>query len=267
MRLLSKVIKASQYNQIFSGIAENGSTDGGLACVPGADVNTQKKQVLDKAFQKAKKIVDSAQKYSANQLREAAEKIKIETADNKQRGYDDGFAQGLEEGKKAGTEIGERMGRDEGLKKSSAENRKSLEELSTMIESVEKAKTRVLQEFESDLEELALTIARAILKKELEIDDKSMRTIIQNATDSYRNQSWLRIYVSDNTANVLLKADNNIVEILKSVSENVKVISAPGMNDGGCVLEMPDQVIDAGVDTQLKKMKSAIENAINSETV
>lgn len=232
---------------------------------PASAPDNQGRQALEEALQKSKQIINSAQSYAAEQIQEARRKISEETSNARKRGYTEGHAQGLEQGKKDGYAAGNRAGYEEGQKQAVAENRKYIQELGLMIETVEKSKTKVLKEFETDLDNLAVAIADAIIKKELEIDDKAMRTIILNAMDAYRNQGWVRIYVSPNTANVLLKADNNIVEALKEVSDNVKVIAANGMNDGGCVLEMPDQVIDAGVDSQLRKIKTAIEDAMKSE--
>jgi flagellar assembly protein FliH len=92
-----------------------------------------------------------------------------------------------------------------------------------------------------------------------------LHSIIQNAVDSYRNQAWVRIYVSGDTANLLTKADASIAQELKTVSDHVKVVVTTGISDESCVIEMPDQVIDAGVDTQLKKIKSALEKSDSSE--
>lgn len=217
--------------------------------------------VIREAFRKAKQIVDSAQNYRAEQLAEAERKIAAEAAEEKRRGYSEGYAEGREKGKKDGLAEGVRQGQDEGRKQAAAENRRTVAELGRMIEEVEKAKTQILQNFEGDLQELAVTMARSILKKELEIDQKAMRSIIVGAMDTYRNQEWVRIYVSDHTASVLLKADGGIVKALKEISDNVKVVSSKGMDDGACIIELPDQVIDAGIGTQLKRMKDAIETA------
>ncbi|HEX3018393.1 MAG TPA: FliH/SctL family protein [Caproicibacter sp.] len=225
----------------------------------------QAKQVLEKAFAKAKQIVDSAQEYSSRQVQEARVKIAEETAEAKRRGYSEGFAQGSDQGRNEGKSAGYQTGFEEGKKKAAADNRKNVQELSLMIEAVEKSKTKILQDFESDLQNLATAMAKSILKKELEIDERAMRSIILSAMEEYRNQEWIRIYVSDKTANVLLKADNNIVEDLKDISDSVKVIVAPSLDDGGCVIETPDQVIDAGIDSQLKKIKSSIENAMKNQ--
>ncbi|QAT50691.1 hypothetical protein EQM14_13485 [Caproiciproducens sp. NJN-50] len=254
---MSKVIKASQYNPFIE-------SPGAAA---GADVSpdAQCRLVLDQAFQKAKQIVESAQNYRSEQLRDCAEHADRELRESQEQGYREGFAHGREEGEKSGMESGMRQGLSEGAKKAEAENRQCLNELGEMIQSVEKSKTEILSKFESDLKDLAVTIARAIVKKELETDPKTLHTIIQNAVDSYRNQAWVRIYVSGNTANLLTKADVSIAQELQAVSDRVKVVVTTGISDESCVIEMPDQVIDAGIDTQLRKIQSALEESGQTE--
>ncbi|MCI1965313.1 MAG: hypothetical protein LKJ17_04175 [Oscillospiraceae bacterium] len=254
---MSKVIKASQYSPF--------SEQPDVVRNPGVSPEVKSQAALDKAFEKAKKIVESAQSYRAEQLRDCAERVNHELQEAKKQGYQEGFASGREEGRKAGLEAGMRQGLSEGTKKSELENRKSLDELSGMIQSVEKSKTEVLSKFESDLQNLAFTIARAIVKTELKMEPKTLHTIIQNAVDSYRNQAWVRIYVSGDTANLLTKADVSIAQELKDVSDHVKVVVTTGISDESCVIEMPDQVIDAGVDAQLKKIQSTLEESGRSE--
>lgn len=273
MRLLSRVIKAGE---IRSGppVSTGGSPPCGepgidvpqdAPSVPWQNADEYTRQTMEKAFHRAKQITDSAEGYSARQTEQARNTIAKESAAEKKRGYSEGYAEGSARGKEAGYEAGYRAGQSEGIKKAESDNQKSLQELGRMIEEVEQSKTRILQEFQDDLQNLAIAIAKAILKKDLEIDDGAMRSIILNAMDAYRNQGWVRIYVSKDTADILLKADNSIVDDLKGISDNVKVIPSSGLDDGGCVLEMPDQVIDAGVSSQLKKIKSEITTAMESE--
>lgn len=221
--------------------------------------------ILEEASAKAKQIIEAAQSYSARLMQETSEQMSREAASVRKRAYAEGYAQGMESGKSDGLEAGRRAGEDEGYKAAVAENRKNVQELGRMIEIVEKSKTQILKDFEDDLQNLAVAIAKAILKRELETDEKTMRSIILNAMDVYRNQGWVRIYVSSETAAVLMKADNNIVKALQEASENVKVIPTDGMNEGSCVIEMPDQVIDAGVDSQLRKIKLSIEDAMRAQ--
>lgn len=226
----------------------------------------RRKTLMDRAFEKAKQIVDSAQAYSVQMKRETEEKSREEYEDARKRGYNDGFAKGMAEGKKSGAEVGRREGSAEGRKQAEAENHSKLDELALMIETVEKRKSDILQQCEDNLEDLAFTMAKTILKKELSLDGGALRSIIVAATDAYRNQTWLRIYVSEKNAGVLVKADGGIAEALQNVSENIKVVPTSGMDEGDCIIEMPDQVIDAGVDSQLRKMKTAIESSGQNQT-
>lgn len=261
MRLLSKVIKASQCG-FFQ------PSDPGAPGVDGGSTPEDRcREILDQAFRKAKQIVDSAQAYRSEQLRECAERIQAELQEARKQGYEEGFARGRDEGKKQGFEAGLQQGGAEGQRNAAAENRKYIDELARMIEAVEKSKSTVLSEFESGLQELAVSIARAILKRELKLDPKAMHTIIVNAMDSYRNQEWVRIYVSGSTSNLLLKGDAKITEELRNISDNVKVVVTDGMNDWGCILELPSRVIDAGIDAQLEKIQSGLNDAARSESL
>ena len=127
-----------------------------------------------------------------------------------------------------------------------------------MLETVEAQKTEILQKFENDIQKLAFAIAEKVIKKELIIDTLAMQSIIQNALDSYTNQSYLKIFVSKNTKSILVNADNSIIQALREISENVKVEISPNMNDGDCRIDMPDRVIDAGVNTQMTKIEQAL---------
>lgn len=268
MRSLNKVIKSYQYDSVSPPGAGSSAPDGAPQDCRAAEKNpdASPKGTMDRAFEKARQIIDSAQSYSAQAAKESAEKCRQEYEEARQRGYSDGFARGSAEGKKSGEEIGRREGLEKGRKDAEAESGKTLDELALMIETVEKGKTDILQEFEGDLEELAFTMAKAILKRELSLDGNALRSIIVAATDSYRNQAWLRIHVDEKSAGTLLKADGGIAKALMKVSNNVKVVAVPEMDDGSCVIEMPDQVIDAGVDSQLRKMKTAVESIEQNKT-
>lgn len=256
MRSLSRIIKA--YGPVASSFVQDE-----LPYMPpqSAPAEEQANQMLEQALQRAKQIVQSAQNFSATQKVETERKIQQESEDAKKRGYREGYAYGSAEGEKAGRENGERKGYEDGLRRAAAENSRSVAELGRMIESVERSKTQILEKFENDLGDLAISIAKAILKNELKTNQKALRSIIVNALDSYRNQEWVRIYVSAEAAPVLLKADASIAEDLKEVSSSIRVLAGEGMKEGDCVLETPDRVIDASIDSQLKKLKNAIESA------
>lgn len=223
-----------------------------------SEAQEQSKQILSEAFSKAKQIMEAAQTYSQTQIKDATERMNQECVQMKRQSHDEGYALGMIEGRNAGKTAGYREGYEEGLQKAAGENQQKADELSLMLETVEKKKAQILEKFSGDLEELAISIAKKIIKKELSMDENVMRSIIVNAIDSYRNQDWVRICVSKNTADILLQTDNSIIEALKNVSDSVKVVASPDMEDTDCIIDMPEQIIDAGIDTQLENIRKAL---------
>ena len=268
---MSSIIKGSQYDTINDPIPlivhhdeKNGTAEQSFVGQKNINqqspsIQEQSKLILSSAFDKARQIMDAAKNYSQSQIKEATERVNQECVQMKRQSHDEGFALGMIEGKNAGKAAGYREGYEEGLQKSATENQQIANEFSRMIEAVESSKSKILEKYAADLEDLAIAIAQKVVKRELSIDGKAMQSIIKNAVDSYRNQEWIRICVSKNMADVLLQADSNIIEALKDVSSSVKVIVSPGMTDGDCIIDMPDQMIDCGIDTQISNTQAAFD--------
>lgn len=256
--MTSRVIKTSQYKNIpdapsfygFGGHPEKA-----------ADEKT-KESVLDAAYVSAKQIVDAANEYSLKKIKETREKLLDESLKIRKQSYEEGFSEGMSEGKKAGMDAGYLSGYEEGLKACKEDNKKVAEELFRMLNIIEKSKSCILQKHEENIDRLALAIAEKVIKKELSLDKKTMLGMIKSATDSYRNQAWVHINVSENTANAFLQADKEIISSLAAVSQNVKIVVNPDLSDTDCLVELPDHIIDAGADTQLNKIKSAFDTVL-----
>jgi flagellar assembly protein FliH len=273
MRLLLNIIKASQYNEMKSKntlTEESDSPQLSSADLTKNQVRDRHQEIVNEAFKKAKDIVDAAQNYSMNQLKESTMRMNEECAQMRVRSYEDGYSQGLAEGKAEGNDLGYRAGYEEGLKITEEENEKlksvmkqanedKLNELSQMLNAVECKKTEILNQFEADIQNLAITIAQKVIKKELSTDEKAMQAIILDVMESYRNQEWVKISVSPNTVEQLTKADSNIVQVLKEFSNNVKIVPSPEMKEGDCQIDLPDRLIDAGTDTQMDRIKAALK--------
>jgi flagellar biosynthesis/type III secretory pathway protein FliH len=273
MRSLLNIIKASQYDELKGGESAKKTEAEPPHSSPtqvAREAKDQHQAIVNDAFKKAKNIVEAAQNYTLNQLKESTMRMNEECAQMKIRSYEDGYSQGLAEGKNEGYSIGYQAGYEEGLKRAEKENQTVVEdirraneekekELLNMLKTVENRKTEILERFEADIQHLALTIAQKVIRKEVSVDEKAIKAIILDAMDSYRNQEWVKISVSRNTAELLARADSKLVEALKEVSDNVKIVSSFEMKDGDCQIELPDRLIDAGVDTQMNCIKAALE--------
>lgn len=267
MRSLPNIIKASEYV-----IMKNGSAFPANSKAPNAednplstpeqqacDLREEQRNIVDSAKLEAQQLIEAAQTYSLNKMREITQQINEESAQVRARSHEDGYAKGLSEGRKAGEEQGYQQGYEEGVKKAQEENREVLEELTAMLSAVEEMKADVLQKFQDELKKLAVAIAEKVIKKELSLDAQVMQEIIKKAMDDYVNQSWIKIIVSKDTKSQLVDADHSIIDALRDISENVRIEASPDMKDGDCIIDLPDSMIDAGVETQMTKIKQALE--------
>jgi flagellar assembly protein FliH len=280
MRSLSRIIRSGEYtaavsNYRYTNLEPQISADGKTVSEfipsqaekteqPQADLTqpNQPKQALEQAFLKAKEIINSAQAYSEKTMKEAREDIRNEATEVKQRAYTDGYAKGSREGKREGYDAGYKEGVESGREKADAASRRSLDELSLMIESVEKSKDGILEKFEDGLVNLAASMAKAVLRQELKTNEHAMHDMILSVMEEYRSQEWIRIFVSNETASVLMKADSSIIKDLQDISSSVKVIASADMSNTDCVIETPDQVVDAGADSQISKLQKGIAEAV-----
>ena len=247
MKSLSKVIKSYQYDSCIFGSKAFGCPS---ECSPAEELSAWE------ASENAKQIIERARDYELRTQSEAIAKSREEYERAHRHGYSDGFEK---EGRELGYQEGKKTGYEEGVGQAEAESRRALDELSRLIGTVEGSKTDILRRFEGRIEGLAFDMAKAILKRELSLNEETLRSIIVTATDSYRNQAWVRIRVSERDAEALIRTDGGLAKALKNVSDCVKVIPVAEMDDGSCVIEMPDQVIDAGMDTQLRNLEAAVE--------
>ncbi|MDP4109935.1 MAG: FliH/SctL family protein [Bacillota bacterium] len=270
--MISNVIKITQYQQdenlsVFTPLEEKTS--------PSAE-NTQQ-TIIAEALLKAKQIINSANEYCTTLTKNTKEHLNTECIKLKKEGFDEGYGKGFSEGSAAGNEKGLREGLEAGyrdgyaagLKKADEENvvytdelNKTLDELKSMMDEVNEGKLKILREFERDLIDLSVMIAEKIVKQEISLDTDLLARMVKNAVDSYRNQVWVRIIVSQNTAGALMSADGNLINALSAVSNNVKIIKSAGMSDSDCIAELPDRLIDLGADTQLENIKQVIKAAL-----
>ena len=276
MRSLPSVIKGSQYRLVAAPPPPIPSPRGPDPGVGEADGKTEpaalsfrqeefdqalenvREHILEEALEKAKNIVDSADAQCKEQLSEAARSIeeeKTRAQEENARLREESRSQGFAEGQKEGREQGQREGFDEGKRQVEESERGLLEEMKRVLSDMEAQKTQILHDFEQDIQELALAIAQKVIKMEVNLQGDVMQSIILAATREYRNQEWVNISVSPRMADFLTAGDVAFLSTLREVSPNVKIIASPERKDGDCLIDMPGEVLDVGVDTQMENIR------------
>lgn len=199
-------------------------------------------EALEGALKQAEEILDSARNV-AEQMRQDA----------------------FEEGRKQGMEAGYRDGKEQAYQEQLLVQEERLKMLERQIESyvkdMEIEKQRLLEQYIDDLKNISLAIGEKIVQVSLKSSSEVIEKMILSATDKLKKTSWAKIYVGKNGEQLKMQGDTRFLQELSKISDNVKIIVMDEEEPGTCIVELPGEIIDISVGTQLENIKEIMNNA------
>ena len=142
-----------------------------------------------------------------------------------------------------------------GLEKSKADIEHFRAELSNFMN----AKQDVFEYIAPDILEISVDIAKTIIKKELESDPQVLiNTIVEVLRTVSKSESKINIRVRPQIAQFVKDTIPNIT-YQYGIESKINVISDPSIEDGGCVFQTSNGIVDASIDTQIEIIKKALE--------
>lgn len=193
-----------------------------------ADAEKEAQEILEKAVADAQAELE--------QLRKVA----------REDGYHMGFAQGIAEGRKEA--------REELEEKAAAQER----EVQAFLKEAVRARDRLLEDSKEDLKELALAIAEKVIRVSLRSSSGILIRMIESATAKRRRCEWVQIYIADCDARASAETIPELTQALSRLSERVRIIPMADDESGTCIIEMPDEIIDASVSTQMDTLRGIV---------
>ncbi|MEW5978229.1 MAG: FliH/SctL family protein [Acidobacteriota bacterium] len=152
----------------------------------------------------------------------------------------DAYEKGFSEGEKAGREVGEKM--VEALLKQYG---RSLEELNTL-------RKEVFASAEREVIRLALEVAKKVVKREVNIDDELILTLIKVALSRLSEQAVMTIRLNPKD---LQSVQHHHSDPAKALNEGIRLVEDPMITRGGCLIETESGIIDARVEEQFKEIE------------
>ena len=196
-----------------------------------ADARREAQSILEKAVEEALA--------EREQLRKIA----------KDAGYNWGFTHGWAEGRRqAQTELEEKAAAQE-------------QEIQTFLKEAVRARDEILDESKEGLKELALAIAEKVIRISLKSSGGVLVRMIESATAKRRRCEWVQVYIADCDARAAAETIPELTQALSRLSERVRIIPMADDESGTCIIEMPDEIIDASVSTQLDNLRDIVSNA------
>lgn len=163
-------------------------------------------------------------------------------------GYNMGFAQGIAEGRLEAKKKLEQMAADQE------------KEVQAFMKEAVRARDLLLEDSKQDLKELALAIAEKVIRVSLKSSGDILVRMIESATAKRRRCEWVQVYIADCDAKASAQCIPELTQALSRLSDRVRVIPMSGDESGTCIIEMPDEIIDASVATQMDNLRGIISD-------
>lgn len=207
---------------------------------------------LEESAKEAEQLLEEAKAQADELLAQAKEYAEKEYEAAREAGYGAGYDAGYKEGLAKSLEAG-RQELEEQLKAFDQDMRKALK-------SVERAKERCIHEYLEELKDCAIAIGEKVIRISLRSSGEVIKQMIVSATEKLKKTTWVKIYINKCDYELMMEADADLIDELSHLSDNIKFIVMDKEDSGNCIIEMPEEIVDVSVNTQIENIKDILEN-------
>ena len=148
---------------------------------------------------------------------------------------------------------------DEGYRIGLEKAQSDIERFKTNLGQFLSAPKEVFEYIAPDILEISIDIAKKIIKKEVESDPQVLiETIMDVLKTVSKNEPKINIRVRPQNAQ-FIKDTLPTVTYQYGIDAKINIIADPSVEEGGCVLQTNNGIVDASIDTQIEIIKKALE--------
>ena len=148
---------------------------------------------------------------------------------------------------------------EEGYRKGLEQANNDLEKFRNELSNFMNAPKNVYEYIAPDILEISVDIAKKIIKKEVESDPQVLvNTIIEVLKTVSKSEPKINIRVKPQAVQFIKDTLPNIT-YQYGIDSKINIISDPSIEDGGCIFQTNNGIVDASIDTQLEIIKKALE--------
>ena len=206
----------------------------------------QAEQIIADAHRRAEAILDQARLEAELKAQELFES-------SRQSGLEAGRAEGLAEGAAQALQEGQRA-RQRQAEELAAEFDKFLERAGAVLD-------RQMDGNVEELRDLAIAIAEKVVCVSLKSSNEVICRMIQTAIDKRKRREWAHIYIAECDAKHLSKVPASLMNALSALSDRVRIIPMADDEAGTCIIETPDEIVDASAATQMNNIRTLLSDA------
>ena len=185
---------------------------------------------------------------------EKAQRI-IDTAEKEAQRFREGYEKGKEEAE-------ERI-----LSEHAEELDDFRQELNRTLRTVEDAKTERLYRYMDELKDVAITVAEKVIYVSLRSSGEVIRRMILKEAERIKKTAWLKIHIDRLDYEMLVETDADVASELSQVSDNIKFVIVEKEEPGTLILETQEEIVDAGIGTQMENLRERLGHLDTQESV
>lgn len=229
--------------------AENRADEPESARIPDTPV-PDPRTPIDFAKLEAEMILRDARKQAEELLEQVREDAKRES-----ESY---FQQARAEGEAAGYADGQAKAAQEGEEYRAAQAAQLAGEVQQFLDRASASLDGLMDQSVNDLRDLAITVAEKIVRISLKSSGEVIGRMILSAIDKRKRREWVQIYIADCDAKRMTQVPRQLTAALSALSGRVRIIPMADDESGTCIIEMPDEIIDASASTQMNNIKNLL---------
>lgn len=206
----------------------------------------QAEQIIADARRRAEEILDQARleaELKSQELYESSRQSGLEAG--RAEGLAQGAAQALQEGQRAQQRQAEELAAD----------------FDKFLERAGAALDRQMDDNVEELRDLAIAIAEKVVSVSLKSSSEVICRMIQTAIDKRKRREWAHIYIAECDAKHLSRVPASLMTALSALSDRVRIIPMADDEAGTCIIETPDEIVDASAATQMNNIRTLLSDA------
>lgn len=169
----------------------------------------------------------------------------------REQARNEGFAEGRSKGRREGV--------DEVLALSREQQQQMNDDVQKVLDLVRNNREELLRKYETELKDLAVTIAEKVIHISLASSGEIIERMITNEAQEHRKTEWVRIYIDRKDYDLMVRADRDVVEELQNLSDHIRFVVADNQPQGYLIMETPEEIIDMSVETQLANIRAGLK--------
>ena len=199
----------------------------------------QAELIMNQAREEAQQLLDQAREQAEAELEEIR-------AGARDEGYREGYAQGIAKAM------------DDSIRDREATAARLEKEVQDFLEKASLAREEMLLQSRDELLELCLSVAEKVVRVSLKSSSEVIVRMIQTATERMKRQEWVHIYISGCDARQVAQISPALTTTLGALSQHIKVVPMGDDEGGTCIVETPEEIVDASVSTQMSNIRDVL---------